>query len=78
MPTVLRSGPYRLFFYSSDRGEPVHVHIARDACRAKFWVDPPRLDDSTGFGRKELGVLEALVSQHAAALKKAWNDHFIY
>ncbi len=26
MPTALRSGPYRLFFYSGDRHEPLHVH----------------------------------------------------
>ncbi len=30
MPTVLRSGPYRFFFYASDRDEPVHIHVERD------------------------------------------------
>ena len=29
-PTVLRSGPYRFFFFASDRAEPVHVHVARE------------------------------------------------
>ena len=28
MPTVLRHGPYRFFFYSGDRDEPPHVHQA--------------------------------------------------
>ena len=27
MPTVLRVGPYRLFFFSADRDEPRHVHV---------------------------------------------------
>ncbi len=27
MPTVLRWGPYRAFFYSNERGEPAHVHV---------------------------------------------------
>jgi hypothetical protein len=27
MPTVLKSGGYRLFFYSGDGGEPPHVHV---------------------------------------------------
>lgn len=76
MPTVLRSGPYRLFFYSSDRGEPRHVHVERDDCQGKFWLDPVRLYDSTGFGRRELGTIEALVSQHADHLRRAWDDHF--
>ena len=30
MPTVLRSGPYRFFFYSGDGAEPPHVHVQRD------------------------------------------------
>ena len=49
MPTVLRSGPYRLFFYSSDRSEPSHVHVEREEKRAKFWLKPVRLEDSVGF-----------------------------
>ena len=76
MPTVLRSGPYRLFFYSSDRDEPRHVHVARDDCHAKLWLDPVRLHDSTGFGRTELGAIEGLVVQHAEQLRKAWDGYF--
>lgn len=29
MPTVLRVGPYRFFFYSGDGDEPRHVHVER-------------------------------------------------
>jgi len=76
MPTVLRSGPYRLFFYSADREEPRHVHVARDDCYAKVWLDPVRLHDSIRFGRAELGVIEALVVEHAPELRKAWDGYF--
>ncbi|MEX1330522.1 MAG: DUF4160 domain-containing protein [Desulfobacterales bacterium] len=30
MPTVLRTGPYRLYFYSHEPNESPHVHIDRD------------------------------------------------
>ena len=30
MPTVIRSGPYRFFFYAGDRDESPHVHVERD------------------------------------------------
>lgn len=30
MPTVLRAGPYRFFFYAGDRDEPSHIHIERE------------------------------------------------
>ena len=43
MPTILRQGPYRFFFYAGDRDEPVHVHVERDDSIAKFWLDPLRL-----------------------------------
>ncbi|HXM47967.1 MAG TPA: DUF4160 domain-containing protein [Pyrinomonadaceae bacterium] len=39
MPTVLRIGPYRLFFYAGDGDEPEHVHIECDDRVAKFWLD---------------------------------------
>ena len=54
MPTVLRRGPYRFFFYSSDRAEPPHVHVERDENPAKFWLDPVRLQESGGFRGAEL------------------------
>lgn len=54
MPTVRRSGPYRLFFYSADRVEPPHIHVERDSFRAKFWLRLVRLQDSGGFSRLEI------------------------
>jgi hypothetical protein len=36
MPTVLRLGPYRFFFYAGDGVEPPHVHVERDDDTAKF------------------------------------------
>ena len=49
MPTVLRAGPYRLLFYSSDAEGPPHVHVERDDNSAKFWLSPVRLQSSGGF-----------------------------
>lgn len=76
MPTVLRSGPYRFFFYSADREEPRHVHVERDEREAKFWLDPVRLEGSTAFARAELSRVERLVVQHADVLRRAWDDFF--
>ncbi len=41
MPTVLRVGPYRFFFYASDRAEPMHVHVEGGNGSAKFWLARP-------------------------------------
>jgi len=64
MPTVLRGGPYRFFFYAGDGNEPPHVHVERDAGEAKFWLDPLRLERSYGFSRKEINEIRTLVARH--------------
>jgi len=76
MPTVLRIGPYRCFFFAGDRPEPAHVHVERDANRAKVWLDPVRLQDSGGFPRGELARIILMVRQHEVALLRSWNDYF--
>ncbi|CBE68148.1 MAG: DUF4160 domain-containing protein [Candidatus Methylomirabilis oxygeniifera] len=76
MPTVLRSGPYRFFFYAGDRDEPQHVHVERDDKIAKFWLDPIRLQSSGGFSRAEIARIEKLVSHHRIELTEAWNEYF--
>lgn len=76
MPTILRVGPYRLFFYSSDRSEPVHVHVQRDRAVAKFWVLPVALDGSYGFGRAELREIERIVEKNRDQIIRGWNEFF--
>ncbi|HET6573198.1 MAG TPA: DUF4160 domain-containing protein [Fimbriiglobus sp.] len=76
MPTVLRVGPYRLFFYAGDGGEPPHVHVERDDCEAKFWLDPVRLERSRGFRRNEVSRIRELIEQHQEQLLEGWNEFF--
>lgn len=76
MPTVFRSGPYRIFFYSADRDEPPHVHDERDRNRARFWLDPVRLEQSGGFRRLELRRIERLITDNAEALLREWDEFF--
>ncbi|HEY3394091.1 MAG TPA: DUF4160 domain-containing protein [Lacipirellulaceae bacterium] len=76
MPTVLRSGPYRFFFYAGDRDEPPHIHVERDDNEAKFWLDPVRLQKSIGFARSELRRIERLVAENRQMLLDGWNEFF--
>jgi hypothetical protein len=76
MPTVLRIGSYRFFFYASDRHEPAHVHVEREDKITKFWIDPIRLQKSGGFNRREIAQIQKIINEHQAALLEAWNDYF--
>lgn len=76
MPTALRIGAYRFFFYAGDRAERVHIHVRRDEREARFWLEPVRLEWNRGFTLRELNVLEGLVQEHAESLVRAWCEYF--
>jgi hypothetical protein len=76
MPTVLRIGPYRLFFYAGDRDEPPHVHVEHSDCVAKFWLDPVRLSRSHGFTASEINRVEKLIVENQRQLRDSWNEFF--
>jgi Domain of unknown function (DUF4160) len=76
MPTVLRSGPYRFYFYSHEPNEPRHIHVDRDDFSAKFWLDPVQLAANFGFRAHELREIQSLVVSHRAQFLEAWNEFF--
>ena len=76
MPTVLRSGPYRFYFYSHEPNEPPHVHVDRDDFSAKFWIDPVQLAANFGFRAGELRTIQSILIQNGTLLLEAWNEFF--
>ena len=76
MPTIFRDGPYRFFFYSGDKDEPIHVHIVRDDKIAKVWLDPIRLQSSGGFSRAEISNILNVIENKRDTIMEAWNDFF--
>jgi hypothetical protein len=73
MPTVLRSGPYRVYFYSHESNEPAHVHVDRDQASCKFWLSPVSLAGNLGFRAPELRDIERLIEDHVDDLLKEWE-----
>lgn len=76
MPTVLRIGSFRFFFYSNENGEPHHIHIQRESSLAKFWLKPVALASSTGFAAHELNKLVGMVEQNQNLFVEAWDEFF--
>jgi hypothetical protein len=74
MPTVLRSGPYRLYFYSHEPNEPPHIHVDRGEASCKFWLTPVALASNLGFKPKDLRTIETIVMANLSSLTKAWRE----
>lgn len=76
MPTILRIGPYRFFFYSNEDGEPPHIHVNGAGREAKFWLEPIGLAYNYGYRGDELNRIEKLVIENHRLLMGAWNEYF--
>lgn len=76
MPTVLRVGGHRFFFYSNEGNEPPHIHIQKAENYAKFWLQPVQLAESIGYSSKELRYVQDIIIEHSKLLLEAWYEHF--
>jgi hypothetical protein len=63
LPTVLRWGPYRAFFYSNEGGEPAHVHVRAGDKEAKFWLHDLVVAINAGFAAQEIATSSAILDE---------------
>ena len=76
MPTIQGvTGPFRLFFYSFDCREPMHVHAEREQMTCKFWLSPLLLASNDGFNLRDLSRIRVLIQENSKRIRKAWNEH---
>ena len=76
MPTVCQVGPCNFIFFSSDKGEPPHIHVRRDRQLVKFWLQPISLSKNRGFKEHELNEILQLVETYEQTLLEAWHEYF--
>ena len=76
MPTVLRAGGFRFYFYSHEPNEPPHVHVDRAGASVKIWLQPVTIARNSGFSARDLAEAVSLVRQSQPALVEAWREFF--
>lgn len=75
-PTVLREGPFRLFFFSREESR-AHVHVAHPDGEAKFWIEPEiALATVTALSPLQVRAAQAVVESHQQEIRDAWERHF--
>lgn len=75
-PTVLKEGPFRLFFFSREESR-IHVHVSHPDGEAKFWLTPTvALATSVGLSERQLREAHVLVEKHLEEIRDAWTHPF--
>ena len=79
MPEVFRERGFRFFFYSNEGNprEPVHIHVEKDNCEAKFWLYPKvGVAYNDGYDARTLRLLTAMVEANKSRIERAWHEYF--
>lgn len=80
MPTILYILGWRLFFYSNEGNEPIHVHAEKAEMECKFWllVDKFEIEEANSYNlnassRREI---RKIIFEHFDLIVDSWNKHF--
>jgi Ni,Fe-hydrogenase maturation factor len=80
MPTALYIFGWRLFFYSNENLEPIHIHAEKGDMECKFWilVDEVEIREEFSYNltpaaKKEI---KKIIYQHFDLIVDCWNTHF--
>ena len=80
MPTILFIYGWRIFFYSNEGNEPVHVHAEKGGMECKYWLLVEEVEireefayNMTPASRKEI---KKIIYQHFDLIVDSWNTHF--
>ncbi len=75
-PTVLREGPFRLFFFSREKPR-MHVQVSHPDGEDKFWLQPEiALAESVGLSARQITDAQDIVERHTGEIRDAWIRHF--
>lgn len=75
MPTIFIFFGFRFMFYSDDH-EPMHVHIIKDGCDAKYNIDPVQMIYNHGLKKHEISMIESVIEQNKEIIAERWKEFF--
>ena len=75
MPTVFIFFGFRFMFYSNDH-DPIHVHVLKDRCEAKYNVSPIELVFNHGFKKQEIALIESIIEENTEVIIERWKVFF--
>ena len=80
MPSILSISGWRLFFYSNENNEPVHVHAQKAEMECKFWlkVDDFEIEEAFSYNLtpKAKQEIKRIIYGHFDYIVDEWKTYF--
>jgi len=68
------SAPYRLYFWSNENDEPLHVHAESSDGYAEFWLDPVSVKDEGSYNETQRRKAGRMVEKFQNECLEAWRE----
>ncbi len=80
MPTIIYINGWRLFFFSNEGNEPIHVHAEKGGMACKYWLLQSdrkiQLSWSYGMNSKDRRAVESIILDNFDLILWFWEKHF--
>ena len=80
MPTILYMLGWRLFFYSNEGNEPMHVHAQKGKVECKFWLHKETFEITEAFSfklsPKDNREIRKIIFQNFDYIIDQWERYF--
>ena len=53
-----------------------HMHVLRENCEAKIWLDSLEIERNHGYNEAELNKIRKLTRDNQTQLRNVWNEYF--
>jgi hypothetical protein len=80
MPTVLLILGWRLYFFSNEGKEPIHIHAEKGDKECKYWLKVDEFEIAEAYSynlspadKKEI---RKIIYEHFDLIVTEWNEHF--
>lgn len=80
MPTILWILGWRLFFYSNEGDEPMHIHAQKGDMECKFWLIKETFEIEEAFSYNlnpaSKREIRKIIFEHFDYIINEWNKYF--
>jgi hypothetical protein len=80
MPTIVYIFGWRLFFYSNEGNEPIHIHAEKADMECKFWIleEEVELKEAYAYNlnQKDRKEIKKIIYQHFDLIVESWYKYF--
>lgn len=77
MPTILLLSGWRLFFYSNEGNEPIHIHCRKGDMECKYWMNVELFDIQEAYSYrmspKDKKQIRKIIFEHFDYITEQWQ-----